>query len=50
MMPPEVVQYANLLLVPIVGLLWRISNQMAEMAATQRAHHDRITNLERQSA
>ena len=46
----DVLQLVNLLLVPMVGLLWRISNQLASMNATQAAHHDRISNLERKTA
>lgn len=49
-MSAELLQLVNLLLVPMVGLLWRISNQLAAMEATQTAHAQRITNLERQEA
>jgi hypothetical protein len=38
---------AQLLLIPAVGLLWRISGQLAELSATVKAHDHRLTMLER---
>lgn len=37
----------QLLLVPVVGLLWRISHQLATLAATTAAHDQRLDRLER---
>lgn len=42
--------WLNLLLLPTVGLLWRISAQLATNSATQAQHEIRITNLERKTA
>ena len=37
----------QLLLIPVVGLLWRISGQLAHLAATSEAHAGRLQTLER---
>lgn len=39
----------NLLLVPMVGLLWRISTQLATVSAKLEAHDGRLELLERRS-
>jgi hypothetical protein len=44
---PETLQLLNLLLLPIAGLLWKISTQLAAVVATQAAHHGRLESLER---
>lgn len=46
----EAFSWLNLLLVPTVGLLWRISAQLAAMHGIQQQHEIRITNLERKLA
>jgi len=46
----DVLQLLNLLLVPTVGLLWRVSGQLAHVAAVQGQHEQRIQNLERKPA
>jgi hypothetical protein len=46
-MSPELLQLVNLLLVPVVGLLWRISTQLATVLAVQEAHDARLKILER---
>lgn len=38
---------AQLLLIPAVGLLWRISGQLAMLTATTKGHADRLATLER---
>jgi hypothetical protein len=40
-------ELANLAMVPVVGLLWRISTQLATLTATMEAHGDRLERLER---
>ncbi|MDN3921500.1 hypothetical protein [Roseateles violae] len=42
--------WLNLLLVPSVALLWRISGQLATLTAVQAQHGERITTLERKRA
>lgn len=42
----DVLQLINLLLVPVVGLLWKISTQLAAMESTMLAHDARLSNLE----
>ncbi|MFN3812165.1 MAG: hypothetical protein ACK4S6_16290 [Roseateles asaccharophilus] len=42
--------WLNLLLVPTVGLLWKVSAQLATLTAVQEQHERRITNLERKPA
>lgn len=37
----------QLLLIPVVGLLWRISGQLAHLTATTDAHAGRLEMLER---
>ena len=36
----------QLLLIPTVGLLWRISGQLSELAAKTEAHAGRLDRLE----
>ncbi len=43
----EYIGFLNLLLVPIAGLLWRISGQLAHLDAKTEAHGDRLSMLER---
>jgi hypothetical protein len=43
----DLVALLNLLLVPAVGLLWRISTQLATVTAQINAHDKRIEALER---
>jgi hypothetical protein len=40
-------QAADLLLIPTLGLLWRISTQLATLTAVQREHERRLETLER---
>ena len=47
---PDLLQMLNLLLVPTVGLLWRVSGQLATVAAIQTQHETRLQNLERKAA
>jgi len=49
-MSAEAFSWLNLLLVPTVGLLWRISAQLASVQGIQQQHEIRITNLERKLA
>lgn len=49
-MSPEAFGWLNLLLVPTVGLLWRISGQLAGVQGVQLQHEIRISNLERKFA
>ncbi|WP_416762733.1 hypothetical protein ACNI65_10015 [Roseateles sp. So40a] len=49
-MSAEAFSWLNLLLVPTVGLLWRISAQLATLQSVQQHHEIRITNLERKLA
>ena len=46
----DALQWANMLLVPVVGLLFKISTQLAALQATQAAHADRLGQLERARA
>ena len=48
-MSQDVLQLVNLLLVPVVGLLWRISTQLASVTATQDSHSRRLDHLERRA-
>lgn len=43
----DLAPWLNLLLVPTVALLGRITNQLAALTATQAAHDQRLTILER---
>jgi hypothetical protein len=43
-------QAADLLLIPTLGLLWRISTQLATLTAVQREHERRLETLERRMA
>ena len=49
-MSAEAFNWLNLLLVPTVGLLWRISGQLASLQGVQLQHEIRITTLERKLA
>lgn len=42
----ELLPWANLLLVPVLRLLWRIDTQLAAVTATQKAHAQRLAALE----
>ncbi len=42
--------WLNLLLVPTVGLLWKVSGQLATLTAVQEQHERRISTLERKPA
>ena len=46
MSPDTIAQIANVALLPIAGLLWRISTQLAAMNATMAAQDERIERLE----
>jgi hypothetical protein len=46
-MTPESLAWLNLLLLPGVGLLLRITGQLATLTAVQEQHAARILNLER---
>jgi len=46
----DALQWLQLLLVPGIGLLWRISTQLAAITAVQTEHARRIDTLERRHA
>lgn len=46
----DVLQLADLLLLPTLGMLWRISTQLATLTAVQREHERRLETLERKFA
>jgi hypothetical protein len=45
-MHPEALQWLNLLLVPTLALLGKISTQLAALDATQREHARRLDSLD----
>jgi hypothetical protein len=46
----EILPWVNLLLVPAVVLLGKITNQLATLTAVQREHDRRLTRLEERAA
>lgn len=46
-LPPALLQLLNVLIIPGVGLLWRISNQLSVIQAIQLEHARRLHHLER---
>lgn len=45
-MTSDLLPLLNLLLLPVVGLLMRISGQLSGLAATTADHHHRLVRLE----
>jgi hypothetical protein len=43
----SLLEFAQLAMVPVVGLLWRISTQLATLTAQMQAHGARLELLER---
>lgn len=46
----DALQWLQLLLIPTVGLLWRLSTQLATVVAVQGEHGRRLEILERRHA
>lgn len=46
----ELLPWLNLTMVPAVGLLLKISHQLATLTAVQREHERRLTAIERKFA
>lgn len=48
-MPADLLQWLNLLLLPVVGLLWRVNERLAHVEAHQVDHGRRLDDLERRA-
>lgn len=49
-MTPDFLQWLNLLLLPVLGLLWRVNTRLATVEAHQVDHGRRLADLEGRAA